>query len=77
MSMLCNRCELLFGACRPLLGQVCDLAAEDAAQRPKVPASPEHAAALIYTNRHCRLQLVPVLAFDFYPKEHSWTSMAS
>ena len=43
------------------------LAALDA--RPRIPAKRMHAAALVFNNRNGDLHLVPVLAFDFYPKE--------
>lgn len=37
--------------------------------RPRIPAQRKHAAALVFNNRTGDLHLVPVLAFDFYPKE--------
>lgn len=43
------------------------LAELDAA--PRVPAQRVHAAALVFNNLNGDLHLVPVLAFDFYPKE--------
>lgn len=36
---------------------------------PRTPAQRMHAAALVFSNRTGDLHLVPVLAFDFYPKE--------
>jgi hypothetical protein len=39
--------------------------------RPRIPAQRVHAAALVFSNRTGDLHLVPVLAFDFYPKETS------
>lgn len=39
--------------------------------RPRIPARRQHAAALVFSNRTGDLHLVPVLAFDFYPKERA------
>lgn len=36
---------------------------------PRVPAQRVQAAALVFSNRTGELHLMPVLAFDFYPKE--------
>lgn len=43
------------------------LAELDAA--PRVPAQRVQAAALVFNNLNGDLHLVPVIAFDFYPKE--------
>lgn len=76
MTMLCNRCELLFQECRPLLGQkTCWLARTLTAATPIVPiAEPEPvadaqskvspiraASAWVFDHRTFEAGIVPIL----------------
>lgn len=67
MNVLCNRCELLFKKCRPLLGAMCPFATAheyDFEPDTSVPARP--AAAIVAERDTDEAHLVPIQAVDFY-----------
>jgi hypothetical protein len=64
--MLCNRCELLFHACRPLQGVVCPHDAAAPAILWPVEAKPVIRAAVVFDHRLDRIDIRPILIMDFY-----------
>lgn len=68
MTMLCNRCELLFNECRPLVGRNCGrhdlpLAPSDL---PRTALPPSIEAVAMVDHRYKEMQLKTVLVVDFY-----------